>query len=128
MMRRKPISSLSALLIITLCSGCATTSNETPIAPKDQLEFFKELVVKNPSLSSWTVDQWNPGTTDSSVVQRKLTCTARNNEGRCVSATCEADEVSDCATWIFWCWWYGYVSTGDAQSATCTDVERFPCC
>lgn len=123
-----PTRRILTLFVIALCYGCATTGNDPNVPPKDRLESFEELAAQNPSLAAWNVDQWNPGTDESSVAERKVRCTARDDEGRCVSATCEADEESNCATWLFWCWWYGYQPTGDAQSATCTRVEAFPCC
>jgi hypothetical protein len=127
MMSHLPACALLVLVILVLCTGCAAPGDITLVAPRDRIESFKELDAKIPSLSEWTVDKWNPGTDSSSVMERKVTCTSRDDQGNCTSATCEADEVSNCATWLFWCWWYGHDLGGDAQSATCS-IKAFLCC
>lgn len=125
------IGTLYSVSLITLLSGCATvvpTDDREAYPTKERLQEFRNWVFENPPQSDWLLEQWNPGPGDPPVAARKVTCTARDESGRCVSANCEADEVSTCWSWNFWCVWYGYHLSGDSQSSTCSREPPFPCC
>ena len=58
------------------------------------------------------------GTTTYAVAE----CVARDAEGRCVQATCRADEKSDCTLFADICLEYDFHYAGTKDSGTCSLV------